>query len=287
MLSQRIPVAVAILAVLFACGYLDHRAAVPGIWLGPLGAVFLLLACRELIDLAAARGMQPSPAAVYGGSLLVYAGSWLDFLLPAAPPLLGPLLALALGILLAMLVETLRFREPGGATANLACGVFAVGYLGLSLGLAARLRIDWGLGALVATIFVVKFSDVGAFFVGRYLGRRRLAPRLSPGKTVEGACGALAAAVLAAWLSFTWIVPAIDGAPAIPAPWWGWLAFGLTLAVVGMVGDLAESLLKRDAGRKDSSTWLPGLGGVLDVVDSLLPAAPIAYGFWALGMIGG
>ena len=70
-------------------------------------------------------------------------------------------------------------------------------------------------------------------------------------------------------------------------PWWGWILFGLLVGTVGLMGDLAESMLKRDVGRKDSSTWLPGLGGVLDVLDSILLAAPFAWACWALGLVGG
>jgi phosphatidate cytidylyltransferase len=70
------------------------------------------------------------------------------------------------------------------------------------------------------------------------------------------------------------------------APAWGWLAYGLIVGVAGMLGDLAESLIKRDLGRKDSSDWMPGFGGVLDVLDSILFAAPVAYLCWALGLVG-
>ena len=70
------------------------------------------------------------------------------------------------------------------------------------------------------------------------------------------------------------------------SPRWGWLWYGLIVAVSGMVGDLAMSLFKRDVGRKDSSRWLPGLGGVLDVLDSVLAAAPAAYFCWVMGLVG-
>jgi phosphatidate cytidylyltransferase len=70
------------------------------------------------------------------------------------------------------------------------------------------------------------------------------------------------------------------------APWWGWIAFGVIVGIAGMIGDLAESLFKRDMGRKDSSNWLPGFGGVLDIVDSLLIAAPVAYLCWILKIAG-
>jgi phosphatidate cytidylyltransferase len=108
-----------------------------------------------------------------------------------------------------------------------------------------------------------------------------MAPLISPGKTIEGAVGALATACLAAWIMICHVLPLSK-----PGPWWGWIAFGLLVGAAGILGDLAESLLKRDAGRKDSSTWLPGFGGVLDIIDSLLLSAPVAWFCWASGLVG-
>jgi phosphatidate cytidylyltransferase len=71
-----------------------------------------------------------------------------------------------------------------------------------------------------------------------------------------------------------------------PGPWWGWILYGVLISVVGMLGDLAESLIKRDVGQKDSGSWVPGFGGVLDMLDSVLLAAPVAYGCWSLGIVG-
>ena len=96
--------------------------------------------------------------------------------------------------------------------------------------------------------------------------------------------GALGLACLGAWGTFAWLVPHATGHAAANA--WGWLPFGLAMGAVGIVGDLAESLIKRDVGCKDSSTWLPGFGGVLDILDSLLLAAPVAWACWALGLVG-
>jgi phosphatidate cytidylyltransferase len=103
----------------------------------------------------------------------------------------------------------------------------------------------------------------------------------------------LAFSCLGAWLAFQWVVPwtlkhsvaTISWSRPLSF-WWGWIAFGLLVGGAGMLGDLAESLLKRDVGRKDSSTWLPGFGGVLDILDSLLLSAPIAWTCWFFGLIG-
>ena len=128
-------------------------------------------------------------------------------------------------------------------------------------------------------------GDTGAYTVGRLIGRHKMAPSISPGKTVEGALGAFLFACLGSWLTFRWIVPFLpEGAG--PGPWYGWLLFGVLVGGAGMLGDLAESLLKRDVGVKDSSTWMPGFGGVLDILDSLLLSAPVAWFCWAFGLVG-
>jgi phosphatidate cytidylyltransferase len=127
-------------------------------------------------------------------------------------------------------------------------------------------------------------SDVGAYTVGRLIGRHKMAPVLSPGKTWEGVAGGLGFSCLGAWVTFTWLVPAMTGEAPTPAAW-RWIVYGLLVGGTGIVGDLAESLIKRDVGRKDSSTWMPGFGGVLDLLDSILIAAPIAYLCWALGLV--
>jgi phosphatidate cytidylyltransferase len=173
-----------------------------------------------------------------------------------------------------------HYTKPGGTVGGIAATCFAVVYVGLMFAFLVQLRLARGMGALATLLIVVKMSDIGAYTVGRLIGRHKMAPRLSPGKTIEGACGALAFALLASWAAFHWLVPALQLHWQRPCPWWGWVAFGILIGAAGMLGDLAESLIKRDVGRKDSSTWLPGFGGVLDMVDSVLLAAPVAWFWW-------
>jgi phosphatidate cytidylyltransferase len=196
-------------------------------------------------------------------------------------------LAFAAAVLLVIVGQLWCYQKPGGNTAHLAAGVFALVYVGLMLSFAVQLRIAWGVGALAAWVIVVKMGDSGAYAVGRLIGRHKMAPLISPGKTIEGAIGALVFSCLGSWAAFTWIVPFTMNNPWTGAGTaWGWIVFGLLVGGAGMLGDLAESLLKRDVGVKDSSTWMPGFGGVLDIVDSLLLSAPVAWFCWASGLVG-
>lgn len=139
---------------------------------------------------------------------------------------------------------------------------------------------DYAIGALAGTVLVMLpvavtwATDTGAYAFGRTLGRHKLSPSVSPGKTVEGAVGGLVVAIAGTWLYVEFLLKPFAKLALAP---WGILLFGLAVAVVGQVGDLAESLLKRDAGVKDSSRLLPGHGGILDRFDSLLFVLPIAF----------
>jgi phosphatidate cytidylyltransferase len=197
-------------------------------------------------------------------------------------------LALAVAVVVAFAGEMLRYNKPGGVIVHVALTLLAVCYVGLMMAFAARLRVfggnEVGMAALLSFVVVTKCSDIGAYACGRMLGRHKLVPRLSPGKTVEGAVGGVAAACLASLVVFRYVVPALTGSTG-QCVWWSWLSYGVLLAFAGMFGDLAESLLKRDMNRKDSSNLIPGMGGVLDFLDSLLFAAPVAYACWALGWV--
>jgi len=129
-----------------------------------------------------------------------------------------------------------------------------------------------GVGYVLAFLAAAKLGDAGAYFVGRFWGRRRLAPRTSPNKTVEGCVGGLAAS--AGCCVATAALCRLDGGLAF------WAVFGLVVGALAQVGDLVESALKRSAGAKDSGQLLPTFGGVLDLVDSPLFSAPVAL--WLL-----
>ncbi len=173
--------------------------------------------------------------------------------------------------LLGLLVSQYLCCGTSGVLANCGANCLSIIYLGLLSSFVVAIRLDFGVWALLMFVFVVKSADIGAYTVGTLFGRHKLSPRVSPGKTWEGASGALLAAVVVA-LAFA----AGSGIMS-----WLWaIAFGLLLACVGQAGDLAESMIKRDAGRKDAANKVPGFGGILDIVDSPLAAAPLAYLFF-------
>ncbi|HOW64260.1 MAG TPA: CDP-archaeol synthase [Candidatus Paceibacterota bacterium] len=125
---------------------------------------------------------------------------------------------------------------------------------------------------LLYFLVVTKLSDSGAYAVGSLWGRHKVIPRISPGKTWEGIGGAVAASTLAS-LVFVWLAPdRLAGITILHA-----LILGILLSCAAIVGDLIESLLKREAGIKDSGAWFPGIGGILDLTDSLLFNAPLMY----------
>ncbi|MBM3289588.1 MAG: phosphatidate cytidylyltransferase [Candidatus Hydrogenedentes bacterium] len=177
-----------------------------------------------------------------------------------------------------LLVAALHVVRGHYAFAGLAGTIFGVVYVGW---FGAHMIMLHGLGpqgpAMVTLLIViVALTDSGAFFVGKALGRHKLAPKASPGKTWEGAWGGFAASVIGALA-----VHALAGQyPALQFPqWtvWHYLYAGVVLSIASQIGDLAESVLKRDAGLKDSGNFFPGHGGVLDRCDGFLFAAPFLY----------
>jgi phosphatidate cytidylyltransferase len=129
---------------------------------------------------------------------------------------------------------------------------------------------------MLFTVSVVVLCDAGAYFAGRRYGRRKLAPQISPGKTVEGAIGGVLAGIVCGLVFkgvFDLWLPDLSRA----FPWSAAVLFAFVLSLVGIIGDLVESLLKRDARAKDTGSLLPGMGGILDRIDSNLLAIPVMY----------
>lgn len=311
MLRWRLISAAVILAVLLTLAWLDFRQAVfgvPGVWLFPVLLAVSLMAAEEVLSLVSHKDVRPVAWVIYLGTALIALAAALPMVcelfgwkLPPDNPLgrFGwPVVALALAAIGVLIAEMMRYERPGRSLVTASLGIFTLVYVGLLASYMALLRLhdgpsagqtggdDWGLVALLSTLVIVKAADVGAYACGRTLGRHKMAPVLSPGKTWEGAVGGLATACLVSWAFFRFAAPPMIGAGYAAPPLAAVFVYGLALGLAGMIGDLAESLLKRDMERKDSSTWLPGLGGVLDIVDAVLVAAPVSYLFWVFGWIG-
>jgi phosphatidate cytidylyltransferase len=271
-------VLVAIPGVLLALGaiYLG------GWWLAALLAVCAALTAREMYRMAALKGPRPLEALGMAGAAGMVLAAGLDPRAGVSNP--APVWVLILLAALAATVAIWSHGVQGEPLLSVAVTVFGAGYaalLGFGLLLRHLPRVDDPLHAsaiLLAPVLLTWVSDSFAYFGGRALGKNKLIPKVSPGKTVEGAVSAvvgtlLAGAAYSVFLArFGSYVPSIlEGA-----------VFGLLVSVAAQAGDLAESLWKRDVGVKDSGTLLPGHGGALDRFDSLLFTLPLGYAFFVL-----
>jgi phosphatidate cytidylyltransferase len=259
-------------------GWLDGSLTCPKGGSGHVqGVIFTVLVCLlmvvshlELAAMAGAKGMRIASAVVIAGSILLCSAVyWPQYRgLGWAAYVVGILTATFFGLLL----YQVSVHGLSGVIANTGAGLLATVYLGVLGAFAVLVRVHFGLWPLLMYVCVVKAADIGAFTAGSLFGKHKLVPKISPGKTWEGLAGGI---VLAAIVAMPF-----GGACGILSMYWI-LAFGVIFAVIGQLGDLAESMLKRDAQVKDASDRVPGFGGVLDVLDSPLAAAPFAYAFFA------
>ncbi|GHB00363.1 MULTISPECIES: phosphatidate cytidylyltransferase [Streptomyces] len=173
--------------------------------------------------------------------------------------------------LTALAVLVWRMTEPPeGYLRDVTAGLFAAFYVPfLATFVAMMLAADDGAWRVLVFLILTVVSDTGAYAVGWRFGKKKLAPRISPGKTREGLLGAVAFAMVAGALCMQFLID--DGT------WWQGLLLGLVVAISATLGDLGESMIKRDLGIKDMGTLLPGHGGIMDRLDSLLPTAPVVW----------
>jgi phosphatidate cytidylyltransferase len=189
-------------------------------------------------------------------------------------------ISVEMGVFAALLVIPTSYVFGRGnleeALPSSAIAVMATLYVGMLGGSLIRLRKDFPEGPKLVffLLLVVWIADAGAYYVGKNFGKRRLSPRISPKKSVEGLAGGLVISSLAAIAIHYTFFPAFPLLHAVIA--------GLVLSMAGVVGDLAESMWKRSAAVKDSGTLIPGHGGFLDRFDSILFTAPILYVYWVL-----
>ena len=316
MLRQRLifgPIMIGALVLVF---YLDNqldRLDLTGTWwqalfLGrshlPRGllilALFLaliVLTSRELCDIFAAKAIAADRFMV---ALAGVAGCLLMFAIPQGISSRSTLAIFASLLIVVFLATLLKYswarKRTEGAVGAAAVAMFALVYMGLLPGFLVAIRRWHSAWVVLGIILVTKMCDSGAYFTGRSIGRHKLIPWLSPGKTWEGLIGgvALAAATAVALAALsngfeiagTWAVS--DGVQLFhPADFHlgRCAAAGAAIGAVGQFGDLVASLFKRDAGIKDSSQAIPGFGGLLDLADSPVVVAPLAYWLLVLGAV--
>jgi phosphatidate cytidylyltransferase len=298
MLRWRLILGVLFIAALAIVCWLDTVVARPGAFLLPVALMLSWVAVDELLEMFNQRGRKPLAWTLYAGVLLSVLLAGLPLFWPQAVAGnrvagLGWLaIGLITGLLLAFIGELQRYDGRWHTTINLGLSAFTIVYIGGMMGCIVQLRIvGWnpastdgrlGMLALISLIVTVKMSDTGQYAAGRLFGRHKLAPLVSPGKTWEGVVGGIFFAVATSWFIFTWVAPRLAPSTPLNLSPQTIVSFGITLAIAGIIGDLAESMIKRDANVKDSSNWLPGFGGVLDLLDSVLFAAPVAFLCWKL-----
>ncbi len=239
--------------------------------------VFAEGSLREYLALCRPAGHTPSAGVGYAGVLLLLSVCQAEVCRRTDPAEAGFWVVAALLVILVvvMVVELFRSQDLRRYLTAAACLLFGVVYVGLPFAVLIPLHAagqavsgrPWGV--LFFLFLVVWGGDIFAYFGGRLFGRRPLFPRVSPRKTVEGAAAGLTGSILAGWAFAHWFWS--------PQPTGRILATAGLVGVAGQVGDLAESALKRGANVKDSGTVLPGHGGFLDRVDSLLFGAPVLW----------
>lgn len=272
-LARRVGTAVVALPLLLA----GMLWAPPLVGLG-IVTVAVALGWWEFLALVAARGLSPFRVAGTLALAAVYfqVASWPP---PASPDIiwapvpLWPVIGLV--VLIALLLRAPDFVRDVPAAALTLMGAMYLGGFGGSIA-ALRIMTPSGDGPwrILLLLAIVMAGDTAAYFVGRALGRHKLAPAISPGKTVEGAVAGLLGGALGAL--------AVVSAAGLAIPWTHALVVGLLVALAAIAGDLAESLLKRWAGVKDSGRLFPGHGGMLDRLDSLLFGAAVLYYYFSL-----
>ncbi|QDT70757.1 Phosphatidate cytidylyltransferase [Planctomycetes bacterium MalM25] len=301
-----------LVAILGSLAWADYGSSYPGLIMSPLAIAGAFLAAGELV-----RMFEHDPNLASPSRYLVIPGAVLTVLASCAPMAWPPgveasaesaaaaigrvgwvAVGLAASCLLVFCSEMLRFRQAGSATSRLALAVFGIAYAGGLMGFVVQLRLlrdgpwgpdgRWGMLALLSLIVVVKTNDIGAYVAGRLFGRHKMAPVLSPGKTWEGAAGGFLLSTVATLATLGPLAHAMGCDSGRDRLSWfaGSLIYALLVGAAGVAGDLAVSLLKRDADVKHSSTWMPGFGGVLDVLDSILFAAPVAFLLWLARCVG-
>lgn len=257
----------------------------PGVIVLPLLIALVWIAARELSSLLQAEKIAGSKRMLTSAAI---AGLLVSCLVPTALPattVVGVMGTVSVLVLVVAMTFYSRHKTVEGVIAATGGVLLSYVYLGIMAGFILAIRREHSVLVLGWIVLTTKACDIGAYFTGKAIGKHKLIPWLSPGKTWEGLAGGVvfSAGVGVAGLYLLGSRGA-DGQAANVPSWWVGALFGAVLGLTGQAGDLLESILKRDAGAKDSGKGIPGFGGVLDVLDSALLAAPVA--FWWLHAMG-
>ena len=265
MLKKRVITALWGIPILTAIVWFDK----PLPWFTILVAILGLLAAFEFYKMVDTANMSPLTCFGLTWTVLFILSPHFDY------DFLTPLL-LTSGVILSLI--WLLLRPQKGSFIGWAWTIAGILYVGLLLSYFVALRLDGGRNWVFFALFTTFGSDTAAFFAGRALGRHHLTPHISPGKTWEGAIAGVFGAIM---VSLLFIIPT---PLSLPLSYGQAILLGLLVSIFGQLGDLAESLLKRNMGVKDSGTLIPGHGGVLDRIDSVVFAGIVVYYYviWAI-----
>ncbi len=292
-MKKRILFGLVMIVALAALFYLDYRLerlvrpapdqparvgetlsrVLPALPLALLVLLLIVVAIEEMARLAQSAGMKLlTVSALAGSAMLGTLPYWWRMTRDWRPHGQDILPVLGFVVLVVFAEQMIRYRVED-AFRRVAVTLLTVLYLGAGSACILVLRIEYGLAVLLVFLLAVKFTDIGAYFTGMLAGRHKLIPWLSPGKTWEGLVGGIvfAMGVAIAWV--WWIPMSLRGHPV---QLWQAAVFAVVMALAGQFADLCESLLKRSAEMKDSGQLVPGFGGLLDILDSPLLAAPVA-----------
>jgi phosphatidate cytidylyltransferase len=258
MLTKRIASSVVLIALCSAAVFIDVLFAV-------VIVAIIMLGLYEYFTMLEKKGI----------SIFKYFGIGIGVVIPLSimiqfEPRKGHELIFIVLALLFLIIMQFKRRQNHGAIIGISTTIFGILYISWFLSFLIKIRhLPGGIGLIAAVLLITKMGDIGAYLIGSRFGKTLLIPRISPKKSIEGSIGGLVFSILAGMVSKQFMPNSFSLLH---------LAFiSVGMGILGQIGDLSESLMKRDCGIKDSARIIPGFGGVLDVIDSLLFTAPVFY----------
>ena len=256
MLSKRIISSVILIGIVSATVFVDWLCAA-------LITIFIVLGLYEFFTMVKKKGISIYKYFGIGMGLIIPLSILFQFELTKSWELLFVVVAF-----LFLIIMQFRRRENSGVVVGISTTIFGILYVSWFLSFLIKIRYFVnGMGLFTAVLLITKLGDIGAYLVGTRFGKNLLIPRISPKKSVQGAMGGLIFSILAALAS----------KPLLNLSYLHLIFVGASLGILGQLGDLSESLMKRDCQVKDSGSIFPGMGGALDLVDSLLFTGPVFY----------